>query len=245
MTAPRLAFALLAAATMLSACDTPRLAVEQRYPLKVEPETVTLAAHFTGAADPFTGELKPRFDTLVAGYMNGGHGPVVVSARPTGTAAAELRLISAKLIAAGVPKGAIEVAEASEGDLGVVTLSYQRYDIVPPACPGWTQPLDYNFANATDPNVGCAMWHNAAVMAADPADLVAPQPLASEDPNVMQRVDSAYRQGNATESHKNAIQSNHDTSAAVAVSTASQTAGQSNTAGVAPTTTTTTTPTTP
>lgn len=144
-----------------------------------------------------------------------------------------------------MPKGAIEVAEASEGDLGVVTLSYQRYDVVPPACPGWTQPLDYNFANATDPNLGCPMWHNAAVMAADPADLVTPQPLASEDPNVMQRVDSAYRQGNATELHKNAIQSNHDTSAAVAVSTSSQTTGQSNTAGVAPTTTTTTTPTTP
>ncbi len=242
----RLVLTSIAAAASLAACDAPRLSVEQRYPAKVEPETVTLAAHYTGSADPFAGDLAPRFETLVSGYMEGGHGPIVVATRPTAAAiaAAELRLVSAKLIAAGVPKGAIDLQERSDGEFGVVTLSYQRYDLVPPACPGWTQPMDLNFANQTDPDLGCAMWHNTAVMAADPADLVAPAPLASEDPNVIQRVDSNYRQGNTTESHKNTIQSEHDTSAAVAVSTTAQTTGQSNTAGVAPTTTTTTTPTT-
>jgi pilus biogenesis lipoprotein CpaD len=240
---PALAASALTAALALAACDEPRLSVEQTYPVKVEPETVTLAAHFTGAADPFAGDLKPRFDALVASYLNDGHGPIVITARPTPNAPAELRILSAKLMAAGVPKGAIDARETGAGELGVVTVSYQRLNLAPPPCPGWTQPLDYNFANATDPHLGCSMWHNTAVMAADPADLVQPQPLASEDPNVINRVDSNYRQGNATESHKNVIQSNHDTSAAVAVSTNAQTNSQTNTAGVAPTTMATPTPT--
>ncbi len=237
----RLAFALVAFAALgLAACgDEPRLAVEQRYPLAVEPETVSLAAHFTGAADPFAGDMKPRFDALVAGYLNDGHGPIVIAARPSPNAPAELRLLGAKLVAAGVPKDAIEARETGEGELGVVTVSYQRLDLAAPPCPGWTQPLDYNFANAIDPHLGCSMWHNAAVMAADPADLVQPQPLASEDPNVIDRVGSSYQQGNPTESRKNAIQANQDTNAAVAATNAAQTSSQTNTAGVAPTATTT------
>ncbi|HUK58461.1 MAG TPA: CpaD family pilus assembly lipoprotein [Stellaceae bacterium] len=239
-----LAPALLAASVLaLAACDEPRLSVEQRYPVKVEPETVTLAAHFAGAADPFTGDMAPRFTTLVASYLNDGHGPIVVAARPTPNAAAELRLVALKLIAAGVPKSAIEAHETGEGEMGVVSLSYQRLMLAAPPCPGWTQPMDLNFANQTDPNVGCAMWHNTAVMAADPSVLVQPAPLASEDANVISRVGSNFTQGNPTEGRKNAIQANHDTSAAVAVSTTAQTTSQSNTAGVAPTVMPTATPT--
>ena len=217
MMAPRLALAFLAAAALAGCTDVAQQTVEQRYPAKVQPETVTLAAPFTGLADPFAGPLKDRFDTLVSGYLASGHGPIVLSARPTPYGVRQVQRISGRLIAEGVPKSDIDVELPNEGDAGTVTLSYQRFDLVAPACPGWSIPMDRNFANYADPGMGCAQWHNAAVMAADPADLVAPQPIGSEDAAVISRVDSNYEQGHATESTKNAIQAEHDSSAAVAV----------------------------
>jgi type IV pilus biogenesis protein CpaD/CtpE len=211
-----ISLSVLALALALSGCsDASRYSQEQMYPVKVQPETVTLRAPLGGGADPFTGTLADRFDTLVSGYLKLGHGPLVLSARPSPQSSSALARVSAKLVAAGVPQSSIRVEPASEGDAGVVTLQYQRFDLIPPTCPGWSVPMDYNYYNLPDPGLGCAMLRDSELMAADPATLVSPAPAASENPDVIARVGAGFAKGQPSAATQNPIQAVHDTSAAV------------------------------
>jgi type IV pilus biogenesis protein CpaD/CtpE len=211
-----LPLSLLALAFALSGCgDAARPSQEQMYPVKVQPEIVTLRAPFSDGADPFAGDLGDRFGTLVSGYLSLGHGPLVVSARPSPESARELALVNAKLVAAGVPQTSIRVEPASEGDAGVVTLHYQRFELIPPTCPGWSVPMDYNYANLPDPGFGCAMLRDSELMTADPAVLVSPAPAAPENPDDVARVGANFAKGQTTAATQNTIQATHDTSAAV------------------------------
>jgi type IV pilus biogenesis protein CpaD/CtpE len=216
MSGTRLSLSILALALALSGCgDASRYSQEQMYPVQVQPEIVTLRAPFSDGADPFTGNLQDRFGTLVSGYLSLGHGPLVVTARLSPESSRELALVSAKLVAAGVPQSSIRIEPASEGDAGVVTLHYQRFDLIPPTCPGWSVPMDYNYYNLPDPGLGCAMLRDSELMTADPAMLVSPAPVASENPNEIARVGASFAKGQATAATQNTIQAVHDTSAAV------------------------------
>jgi len=202
----------LAAALALAGCSAAPQSAEQLYPTRVQPETVTLAAHFSGTADPFTGDLAGRFDTLVAGYLSRGHGPIAIGA--ANLSPRDFELVRGKLMAAGVPKGAIRMEQAATGAPGDVTLSYQRFDVVAPNCPGWSVPMDFNPYNIPDPGLGCATLHNSAVLAADPSDLVDPQQLGPSDPTAIARVGAGYRAGSVTGTTQSAIEGARDQSAA-------------------------------
>jgi len=220
-------FLLIATLAALAACDSvaPQSA-EQLYPTRLQPETVTMNAHFTGNADPFTGELAGRFETLVSGYLASGHGPIEVSA--VNLPPRDYELVRQKLMAAGVPKGWIRLASAATGNAGDVTLSYQRFDVVAPNCPGWSVAMDRNPENLPDPGLGCDTLHNTAVLAADPADIVSPQPIGPADPALIARVGNNYRNGSVPGTTTDQIQTIRDQTAA-GVTTQGLSAGQQQT----------------
>ncbi len=219
---------ILAGVTLLATCAEPVYQdYAQRFPLGTQPETVTLPAHFTGNADPFGGAAAESFDTLVDSYLDRGHGPITISgraptARGTILAPARMEQLRQRLIAAGVPASAIRLQLASEGEPDTITLSYERYTAVVPACGDWSARMDFNPLNTDYPNFGCAQQHNLGVMIADPADIASMSRAQPSDTANTERVIRAYRAlpatnagaAAATETHKNNLQGQADDAAA-------------------------------
>ncbi len=211
--------AMLAAASLLllAACDEPvQPDYTHRFAIDAAPETVTMTANFAGQPDPFAGiEGGGRFDTLVAGYLDRGHGKLTLSARPLQPndprARQQLDMVRGRLIAAGVPASTIQLAYQSTGAYDSVTLTYQRYDVVVPSCGDWSAAMAFNPANTDYPEFGCAIQHDLGLMIADPGDIAAMRQPAPSDPQYIERVIRDYRTGTtATETKPNSIQDNAD-----------------------------------
>ena len=199
----------------------------ERYPLGTQPETVTVPAKYVGTVDPLAGGNAERFDTLVQGYLDRGHGPITIAARAPvarGNPAnlARIATLRQRLVTAGVPASMIREQLASEGDPNTVTLSYERYTAVLPTCGDWSARMDYNPLNTDYPGFGCDQQHNLGAMVADPADLASMHAPAPTDTANTERVIRDYRGVGigltgtpaATESTKNALQGAGDTNAA-------------------------------
>jgi pilus assembly protein CpaD len=198
----------------------------QRFPLDTKPETVSVPARFSGAADPFAGAEREKFDTLVEGYLDHGHGPLTIAARAPASSSsptlARMATLRDRLVAAGVPASEIRMQLASEGAANTVTLSYERYNAVVPSCGDWSAPMAPNSGNADYPAFGCAQQHNLGVMVADPADLVSMHRAEPTDTANVERVMRDYRGVGlgpsaapvATEANKNALQNSADLNAA-------------------------------
>jgi pilus assembly protein CpaD len=214
----------MAGVTLLATCAEPVYQnYTQRYPLGTQPETVSLPAHYTGTADPFAGAGAEGFNTLVEAYLDRGHGPITIAGRApaqrNSPVPARMTGLRQKLIAAGVPASAIRTQLASEGDADTITLSYERYIAVVPACGDWSAPMDFNPNNTDYPNFGCAQQHNLGVMVADPADLASMHHADASDTPGVERVIRVFRgiqaaAPGATETNKNALQSSADQNAA-------------------------------
>jgi len=170
----------------------------RRFPIEAKAETVT----WTPTAPASSSET---FDTLIAGYLDRGHGPLTVAGAPP-----QLQAMRARLIAAGVPASAIQV-EPARAAPGAVTLSYVRYSVVPPNCgTDWSAPMQFNPANSDYPAFGCAQQHNLGLMLADPADIASMRAPAPSDAQNTDRVIRAYRAGNVTDAKQSAIQDTAD-----------------------------------
>ena len=225
---------VMAGLTMLATCAEPvRQDYTQRFPLGTQPETVNLPAHYAGKADPFAGAGEEQFDTLVETFLDRGHGPISIVGRaptarnsPVPARMEELRL---KLIAAGVPASLIRLQLASEGEPNTITLSYERYTAVVPACGDWSTRMDFNPNNRDYPGFGCAQQHNLGVMVADPADLAGMRRPAPSDTANAERVVHIYHVGGVTESQKNALENAADQNAASGSTVGSSATGASST----------------
>jgi pilus assembly protein CpaD len=214
------------ALSLLATCAEPVTQdYTQRFPLGAQPETVSVPAHYVGAADPFAGNARETFDTLVQGYLDRGHGPITIAAlappRGTGPTPARIEQLRQRLIASGVPASAIRVMMTEEGAPNTVTLSYERYSAVLPTCGDWSSPMDFNPINTAYPNFGCVQQRNLGLMVADPADLVSMHQAQPSDTANTERLMKDYRgvvppvtAPVATESVKNAIELNADQNAA-------------------------------
>lgn len=169
----------------------------QRFPIEAKPETVTWspnAAANSGAA----------LDTLVADYLDRGHGRLTIAA-----AGPQLQAMRARLIAAGVPASAIQPASAYRP--GTVALSYVRYSVAAPNCgTDWSAPMNFNPSNADVPTFGCAQQHNLGLMLADPADIARMRAAEPSDAQNTGRVIGAYRAGNVTSAKQGGIQDSAD-----------------------------------
>lgn len=170
----------------------------KRFPIEAQPETVTWS--------PSALVSSQTFDTLVAGYLDRGHGPLTVA----GGAPQQMQAVRARLIAAGVPASAIQIKSGAVTIPPTLTLAYQRYNVVVPVCGDWSKPMQFNPANTDYPEFGCAMQRDLGLMLADPGDAVgmrAPQPTDAQNAD---RVIRAFRTGNAPAAKQSGIQDSAD-----------------------------------
>jgi len=186
--------ALGALLALVTCAEPPQPDYTHRHAIGARPETVTLALDGGGVA---------AFDALVAGYLDRGHGPLVIAgAAPP----QETQAVRARLVAAGVPASAIRV----EPGAGALTLRYARYDPVLPACGDWSAAMAFNPDNADYPAFGCAIQRDLGQMLADPADVLGMRAAAPGDVVNEDRVLRAYRAGADTTAKQGAIQDGAD-----------------------------------
>jgi pilus assembly protein CpaD len=187
---------------VVSACTDPVATdYREKYPLSAYPTTVVAGVHVAGSRISFANDEEQHFNTLVAGYLDRGHAPITVSApraaRSNGVSAGA-EAVRARLIASGVPARDIHVALTEQGSPDIVTVSYERYEAVLPACGDWSSDPSYNPYNDVSSNFGCALQRDIGLMAADPADLVRARPAAPTDAQNAARVIQRYRAGAPT-----------------------------------------------
>jgi pilus assembly protein CpaD len=200
---------------ILAACGEPvQQDYTKRFPIGARSETV----HLTLGADG--GNADASFRTLVAGYLDRGHGPLTLSLTAATPPAREAALRH-RLVAAGIPASAIRI---DHGGRGAAMLSYTRYDVILPRCGDWSTPAGYNPANTDYPALGCSVQRNLGLMLADPADIDGPRATEPTDAVNATRVIRAYRSGAATEAKQNAIQDAADQSVATGSTTGQSTA---------------------
>jgi pilus assembly protein CpaD len=200
----------LAALTLLSACAEPTPTdYRQKYAVSAYPTTVVLGVHVAGTRVAFVDDEDTRFATTIAAYLDGGHGPLTISA-PRGSGGtrlpANLAAVRTRLLAAGVPPADIQETVTEQGSPEVVTLSYQRYEAVLPTCGDWTSSPSYDPDNTVSSNFGCAVQRDIGLMAADPADLVRARPVGPSDGQAASRVIQKYRAGLPTAATPNPAQ---------------------------------------
>jgi len=189
----------LAALAVLAACTEPLPTdYREKYALRPFPTTVVMPMQMEQAT--LTGEDDARFSSLVAGYLDRGHGPITISGRvssPDAPVPDNLIRIRKRLLAAGVPASAIRVLLTNDGALGTVVVSFERYEVALPVCGDWSSPPTFNPYNDVSANFGCAWQRDVGLMAADPADLIHKRDSTPPDPRNADRVIQRYRAGQA------------------------------------------------
>lgn len=178
--------------------------VAEEHPISVDSQVVTLTIDIDPSATELTGLNKARLRAFADSYLNGGHGPLTVTA-PSGTSndvgARDLAAnIRDYLNEVGVDWAAINGASYRAGDdRGTeVILSYTHYVATPSACGIWQGLKARDFANRQTPNFGCASQNNLAAMVADPRDLVVPADGAPADAQQRIRGVKLFREGEVT-----------------------------------------------
>ena len=186
----------------------------QRFPIGARPETVSMTSRYGVAADPSAVGSAAAFETLVAGYLDRGHGPLTISVAASGQgdsrAHARGAAVRQRLVVAGVPASLIRIELAAKAAPGTVRLSYTRYDLVLPTCDDWSVPMQFNPSNTDYPAFGCAVQRNLGLMLADPADAVGMHPPQAPDAQTIDRVVKAYRSGAVTEAKQGMTQDTAD-----------------------------------
>ncbi|WP_031554285.1 CpaD family pilus assembly protein [Parvularcula oceani] len=172
---------LALAGTTLSACaslmNTPEEAysVEQRHPITVDQQVMTLVVPVDPQANGLSRTALAQIDRFVDAYRAKGYGPMTVTA-PSGGAgdrdgqqtAADVR---AALDAFGVSFEEMRGATVRRGGGDEVILSFSRYVASGPECGAYGGNLPARLAGRSSTNFGCATQANLAAMIADPRDL--------------------------------------------------------------------------
>ena len=160
--------------------------VQARHPIMIseEPEVLVIPVGMNGPA------LSPQIETAIRNYVGGyrenGTGSITIQV-PTASAnevaaSSTGQAIHYALVRAGVPRGAIQVAPYWVGDhsrVAAVRIAYLRVKAVTPECGIWPETQPTENQNGQFHNFGCAAQNNLAAMVANPADLIAPQPMAT------------------------------------------------------------------
>jgi pilus assembly protein CpaD len=180
-------------------------AVRHPIMLSEEPEVLDIPVGMNGPA------LSPAIETAirqyVAGYRQDGTGAITIQT-PTGSAnemaaGSTGHAVHYALVRAGVPHSQIVVAPYYVGNHAKVAslrISYLRVKAVAPTCGVWPETRPTGNNNAHYYNYGCATQQNLAAMVANPADLIAPQPMQPSNGARRAKVLSDYAQGNDTKS---------------------------------------------
>ena len=175
------------------------------HPILVQPSSQSLRLSVSPAG--IAPADAAHFEAFVGDYQAHGNGKIVISAPQGGLASAELAMLADRINAMGVNRNQILIAsrDAEPGD-GRLELNYVSYRANTAPCGDWSENLAYTMDNKTAANLGCAVQHNIAAMAADPRDLMGPGQMGGADAARRATVITNYEKGSPTAATKTADQ---------------------------------------
>ncbi len=184
-----------------------------RHPIMIseEPEVLDIPVGMNGPA--FSPQIETAVRNYVAGYQVDGTGAITIQV-PTASAnqvaaTSTGQAVHYALVRAGVPHAQIVVAPYYVGDHAKpasLRLSYLRVKAVTPTCGLWPEVSPNTLRNSSYHNFGCANQQNLAAMVANPADLVAPQPMSPASGARRAKVITDYSDGAETKSDTTLIE---------------------------------------
>jgi pilus assembly protein CpaD len=176
-----------------SACTSPPLSndgrhlynVEEKHPIVVEPQVVTLAVQ----TDDDLASLARGEDQRVAAFAQRwkarGQGLLNVATAGDGSNHAAVAQLKKVLAANGVDKKAVQFTSypPASGDApSPITLSFVAYAATTSECgQDWSTNLAFEPRNVPWPEFGCSTQQNVAAIVADPHDLIEPATSGSAD----------------------------------------------------------------
>lgn len=196
---------------LLTACvssfngEVESMTVQERYPITVEPDMVTLEI----AAEPghrnTNATQRAQIKALVAEYKYRGHGAVKVAA-PSGAMNSASATALAKSISATLTQSGLQAAEverttyvpSSSSVAAPVMISFTRYVASVSECGVWDDNMGYAPRNTPNRNFGCATQNNIAAMLDDPYDLIAPRGMGPAYVDRRSKILGNYREGEVT-----------------------------------------------
>lgn len=201
------AAAVATAAGCSSAFNGPEqaLSIAEEHPISVDSQIVTLTIALDPSVEDLTQIDKARIRAFADAYLNGGHGPLTVTA-PSGASddlngqetASDIRRY---LYDQGVDWSRITGATYRSGENSrELILSYTHYVATASECGDWSGERARGFRNLRSANFGCATQNNLAALVADPHDLIEPAGSTSADASARVRMLEAFRAGEVTSS---------------------------------------------
>lgn len=207
---------LSAGCSTTSTSDPEPLAYDYRlrHPIMIseEPEVLDIPVGMNGPA--VSRDIETAIRNYVAGYQADGTGAITIQV-PTASAnqvaaTSTGQAVHYALVRAGVPHNQIVVSPYYSGNharTASLRLSYLRVKAVTPKCGLWPETSPNTLRNESYHNFGCAYQQNLAAMVANPADLVAPQPMGPANGARRAKVITDYSSGEETKSSSTLIES--------------------------------------
>lgn len=209
----KLAFAVVAA-TALAGCQSPEpvayqappLSADERFPIQLTEEPVTLEVPVTPAFRALTAGQKAEITGFMRAFRKDGGGQLVVRT-PSGSrnevaALGVVEEIRALAAYAEVPAGAVKYSVYSGRKAGAphppVVLAYSGVKAQAAECGDWSVNVAVNYDNTPYPNFGCATQRNLAAMVSNPRDLAAPRATDPAPAERRQTVREKYILGEPT-----------------------------------------------
>jgi pilus assembly protein CpaD len=187
------------------------LSPQERFPITVEPQVVTMAVSVDDGMQRLAPGESDRVRAFAERWKARGQG-MINAAAPVGSsnrAAAKAGLDEVKRIlrAAGVQTAAVNVSSyrADNDPRAPITLSFVTLAATAAECGvDWSENLGWTPRNMPWPDFGCTSQHNFAAMVADPRDLIEPRTSDPADAARRSQVLDNHRKGIVTQSQRNA-----------------------------------------
>ncbi|MFM9865090.1 MAG: CpaD family pilus assembly protein [Micropepsaceae bacterium] len=176
-----------------TACTSPPLTndgrhlhhVDQKFPIVVEPQVVTLAVQTDGGLAGLARGENDRVAAFAQRWKARGQGLLNVATSSDGSNGAAVAQLKKVLAANGVDKKSVQFTSyppASGEGQSPITLSFVAYAATASQCgQNWSTNLAFEPRNTPWPEFGCATQNNIAAIIADPRDLIEPRTSDTAD----------------------------------------------------------------
>ncbi|NQV48113.1 MAG: hypothetical protein HQ504_10065 [Rhodospirillaceae bacterium] len=173
---PLLAIALIVVLSACSSSDDRAHDYRISHPLKVAPETVSVALGVTTETMSLNSADENRLHLFARDFINRGRSNLMVSVSPSSIHVGER--LRALLVSWGVRGDSISVMPVlKQGE--IIEMSFVGYKVTPPECGDWSSGSNFNWTNKNHSNFGCSVQRNMGLMVADPGDLKNTQPMTN------------------------------------------------------------------
>lgn len=185
------------------------IAVEDRYPITVNPDTATLEVVVLPGQRSLDATDATSIGSFISEYKMRGHSLMQVSlprgSRNASSAERVYKQVRGEFSKRGLSDAYVETTayQASpDEDSAPIIMTFTRYVAETTKCGNWSDSMAWSPDNKPWANFGCATQNNLAAMMEDPHDLVAPRGMSPSDPERRTIVFDKYRNGEVTASQR-------------------------------------------